>query len=309
MRKKIAVLGGGTGLPIILKGIKYIDNIDIAAIVTVSDSGGSTGILSRHFNIPAIGDLRRVIAALSRDRIQLEKTMNYRFNNTKTDLDGHTMGNLFLATHVLMENNFAKGIKIASEALNIKGQVIPVSNEFNDLNAILDDGSIVEKEDKIGKTKKNIKKIFYKNGMASKEAINTILEADLIIFGIGSLFTSLIPNIIFPNMIDALKKTKAEIIYFSNIFTQYGETDQMTLSDHVQAIEDHTFSGILDKVIYSSTKIDAKTIKSYENDNQFLVKNDYQKSISIDLAETVITDDSRVRHNEKKIEKFIKTLL
>ncbi len=309
MIKKVVVLGGGTGLPAILRGIKYIQNIEVSAIVTVSDSGGSTGILSQQFNIPAVGDLRRVIASLSTDRVELEKTMDYRFKNTNTDLDGHTMGNLFLTTHILMTGNFSKGIKKASEALNIKGKVIPVSNEFNHLNATLKDGSVVEEEEKIGHSFKKIEKVFYKQGEASSEAIDAISSADLIIFGIGSLYTSLIPNLIFPNMIKALSKTKARIIYFSNIFTQNGETDDMTLSDHVVAIEKHTFPAIIDDVIYSSTEFDKKTIDSYEKDNQFLVENDYENSINVDLAEVEINNDYKVTHSEKKIESFIKKVL
>lgn len=309
MKKNIVILGGGTGLPAMLRGIKYIDGINITAIVTIADSGGSTGILSKKFNIPAVGDLRRVISSLSTNREQLEKTMEYRFKGTNSDLDGHTMGNLFLTTHILMNDSFAEGIEAASNALNISGVVLPVSNSFNHLQATLQDGTHIEGEDKIGHSSQPIKEVYYNKGKASKESIDAILKADLIIFGIGSLYTSLIPNLIYPNMVRALKNTKAEIVYFSNIFTQPGETDNMTVKDHVKAIEKHTFKRIIDKVIFSSTKIPSDVIKSYEKDGQYLVKNDYDKSILVNLTEVIVTDDSRVRHSENKIEKFTKQLL
>ena len=307
--KKVVVLGGGTGLPAILRGIKYIDNIDITAIVTIADSGGSTGILSKHFDIPAVGDLRRVISSLSTNRQQLEETMEYRFSNTNTDLDGHAMGNLFLATHILIKDDFAKGIKAASNALNIKGSVLPVSNKFNHLWAELQDGTMVEGEDKIGKSNQPIKKVFYKEGNANDESIQAILDADLIIFGIGSLYTSLIPNLIYPNMIKALEDTNAKVIYFSNIFTQDGETNNMSLTDHIDAIEGHTFKGIIDEVIVSSTKLEEDIIDSYVVDNQELIVNDYSNAKEYDLVEVIITDEKRVRHAEEKIKKVVEGLL
>ena len=310
MNKKVVVLGGGTGLPAILNGIKYIKNIDITAIVTIADSGGSTGILSKCFNIPAVGDLRRVISALSRNREDLESTMEFRFKNTKTDLDGHSMGNLFLTSHILMKNDFSKGIEAATRALNIQGKVLPVSNQFHHLNAILQDGTIIEKEDKIGHSNQPIKKVFYKEEVeATKETIKAIEEADLIIFGIGSLYTSLIPNLIYDNIKLALKNTKAKIIYFSNLFTQHGETDNMSLSDHIKAIEEHTFKDIIDEIIYSSTKINKRIIDSYEKENQFLIKKDCLNVKESDLIEVIENDQILVRHDSNKIKKMVIKLL
>ena len=310
MNKKVVVLGGGTGLPAILRGIKYIKEIDITAIVTIADSGGSTGVLSKHFDIPAVGDLRRVLASLSRRREQLEQTMEYRFKDTKTDLDGHTMGNLFLATHVLMKKNFTEGIKAASLALNIQGTVLPVSGKFNHLHAELEDGNIIEGEDNIGHSDKPIRKVFYKEGEGTKDAVNAILDADLVIFGIGSLYTSLIANLIYPNIKDALKATKAEVVYFSNIFTQHGETDNMKLSDHINAIEKHTHKGIIDKVIYSNTKLSADIIKSYTKDKQEIIENDIENAILADLATVDKSNgEDQVRHAEEKVEKIVKELL
>ncbi|WKX02466.1 gluconeogenesis factor YvcK family protein [Candidatus Mycoplasma mahonii] len=214
-----------------------INDIDIAAIVTITDSGGSTGVLSSHFDIPAIGYLRRVIASLSRDRELLEKSMEYRISGTGTDLDGHAIGNLIIASQILMEKDFSKGIERTTKMLNVLGTVLPVSNTFNHLHAELSDGSIVEGEAKIGHSKQPIKRVFYKNGVATLRTVGAIKNADYIILGIGSLYTSLIANLIYPKIKLALKSTNAKIIYFANAFTQHGETDNMTLSDHIKAIE------------------------------------------------------------------------
>lgn len=306
--KKVVVLGGGSGLSALLKGIKYVDGIDITAVVTVADSGGSTGVLTQKFDIPAVGDLRRVIASLSRNREELEESMEFRIKGTNTDLDGHTVGNLILASQILMKKDFAKGIEAASKMLNIEGRVLPVSNTFNHLWAELEDGTKVEGEAHIGHSKQPIKKVFYKKGTATKEVIKAIEDADFIILGIGSLYTSLISNLIYKNMQKALKETKAKVIYFANVWTQHGETDNMTLKDHIKAIEDHTHKGFIDKVIVSNTPISKPCVKSYEADHQYLVEDDYKKAIYFDLVE-VFGKNNQVKHAEKKIKACVEKLI
>lgn len=306
--KKIVVLGGGSGLSAMLRGIKYVDNIDLTAIVTVADSGGSTGVLTQKFDIPAVGDLRRVIASLSRNREELEESMEYRLKGTGTDLDGHTVGNLILASQILMKKDFAKGIESASRMLNIEGRVLPVSNTFNHLWAELEDGSIVEGEAKIGHSKQPIKKVFYKKGTATKEAVKAILEADYIFLGIGSLYTSLISNLIYKNMAKALKDTKAKVIYFANVWTQHGETDNMKLSDHIKAIEAHTHKGFIDRIIVSSTKIPKKSLTAYAADKQYPVEMDVKKVELFDLVE-VKGKDNQVKHAEKKIKECVQQII
>ena len=299
MNKKIVVLGGGTGLSAMLRGIKYINNIDITAIVTVADSGGSAGILSSQFNIPAVGDLRRVIASLSRDRQNLEKSMEYRISGTGSDLDGHAIGNLILASQIKMEGDFAKGIESATRMLNIQGKVLPVSNEYNHLNAKLANGDIVVSEDKIGHSTSSIKNVYYEKGEATPEAVEAIKEADYIFLGIGSLYTSLIANLIYPKIKKELKNTKGKVVYFANVFTQHGETDDMSLGDHIKAIEKHTHEGIIDKVIVSNTKISDEAIESYKKTKQELVLNDVNEFDEFDLLEEI--DSNTIRHNEAKV--------
>ncbi len=303
MNKKIVVLGGGTGLSAMLRGIKYIKDIDITAIVTVADSGGSTGVLSSQFNIPAVGDLRRVIASLSYERAELEESMEYRFSGTDSALDGHTVGNLLLTSQIKMAGSFAKGIEATSKMLNIHGTVLPISNEFNHLHAELEDGSFVEGEDKIGHSSQPIKRVFYKEGVASLEAIKALEEADYIFFGIGSLYTSLIANLIYPKIKDALKETKGKVVYFANLFTQHGETDDMKLSDHIKAIETHTHEGIIDEVIVSSSKIEKEVTEAYEDDKQFLVENDTTDFSEHDLVQVI--NNNTIRHEEHKIKEAV----
>ena len=307
MNKKIVVLGGGTGLSAMLRGIKYINDIDITAIVTVADSGGSAGIISSNFNIPAVGDLRRVIASLSRDRQNLEKSMEYRIEGTNTDLDGHAIGNLILTSQIKMEGDFAKGIESATKMLNIQGRVLPVSNEFNNLNAELVTGEIIIGEDNIGHSKNEIKKVFYEKGEATSEAVQALLDADYIFLGIGSLYTSLIANLIYPTIKEALKETKAKVVYFANVFTQHGETDDMSLSDHIKAIELHTHKNMIDEVIISNTKISKKAIDSYEVTKQFLVKNDIAEYREFDLLEEI--NENTIRHNETKVKNAVEKII
>ena len=307
MNKKIVVLGGGSGLSNLLKGIKKLQNVDITAIVTVADSGGSTGVLSNQFKIPAVGDLRRVIASLSLDRQHLEESMEYRFKETNTELDGHTIGNLILTSQILMKKDFAKGIEAASRMLNIQGTVLPVSNHFADLHAELEDGTLVIGEDKIGHSNQRINKVFYKGAKATKSAIEAIKEADYVIFGIGSLYTSLIANLVYPGIKEALKKTKGKVIYFANVWTQHGETDNYSLEDHIEAIEKHTHKGVIDLVIASNTKISDNIIKTYEDDKQFLIEVPSKGIIKKDLVE--VFGKNNVKHSEEKILKVMKSII
>ena len=304
MNKKVVVLGGGSGLSNLLKGIKKINNIDITAIVTVADSGGSTGILSKQFKIPAVGDLRRVIAALSLNRKELEESMEYRFNNTGSELDGHTIGNLILTSQILMKNNFSLGVASACKMLNVHGTVLPVSNDFNHLTAIMKDGTLVKGEDKIGHTiDKIIEEVFYdENAKTTPDVVSALLNADYIIFGIGSLFTSLIANLVYKDIQKALKETSAEIIYFANVWTQHGETDGFTINDHISAIEKHLHKNVIDKVVISNTVISEESILTYKKDKQYLMDINNVNHDSVIFADLVSTfGNHNVKHDENKI--------
>jgi len=312
--KKIVILGGGTGLSILLRGIKYIKDIDISAIVSVADDGKSTGVLRKHFAVPAVGDLRRVISSLSRDRAKLDEILEYRFKDTKTDLDGHTIGNLIIISQIMNSKSFSRGIANTCEMLNVHGKIIPVSNDMLSINAEFTDGTIAHGESTIHTYEnKKIERIFYdvKNPEASSIAIQAIEEADIIIIGIGSLYSSIMPNLIFTNMKKALKNTKARIFYFANIFTEPGETDDMTIYDHIKAIEEHTFKNIIDEVVVNNSKIPEYLIEKYNAEKQFRCKNDLDnKKIKTRYFELLDHQNKDVvRHDEKLIEEAVKTIL
>ena len=310
--KKIVILGGGTGLSTLLRGIKYINNIELSAIVSVSDDGASTGTLRHYFTIPAIGDLRKVISSMSLNRNDLDDILEYRFKDTDTDLDGHAIGNLIILSQILHSKSFARGIANTCKMLNVQGQIIPVSNDSLSINSKFDDGTLGFGESNIHLHQKKIKSIYYdnENPKASVIAVNAITNADIIIIGIGSLYTSIIPNLIFPNMKKALKKAKAKIFYFSNIFTEDGETSNMTIMDHVLAIEKHTFKNLIDTIVVNKTPIPNSIIKKYNDSNQFICKDDVlnkRKIIYTDLLD--LKDNKIVRHDEILIKGVVQKII
>ena len=218
MKKKVVVLGGGNGLSYLLNGLKQYP-LDITAIVSVCDNGSSTGILREEFNIPAVGDIRRVLVSLSETEPLVETLFNYRFSTT-SDLNGHTIGNLLLTAVQEMTGSLSEGIEVLSKILNLKGKVVPLTEDNVTLMGEMIDGSIVEGEHELTVDKRQIKRVFYKEeATPTKEAIDAIKAADLIILSMGSLFTSIIPNLICEEIIDAIAKSKAKILYMSgNLF-------------------------------------------------------------------------------------------
>ena len=263
MSKKVVVLGGGTGSSTLLRGLKLFP-LDLSAIVSVCDDGKSTGILREEFNIPAVGDIRRVLVSLSETEPLVMELFNYRFKTT-SDLDGHTVGNLLLTAMAEITGNLSDGIEALSKILNLKGKVIPLTEDNVILMGEMKDGTIVEGEHHITMEKKTIKRVYYKEEpMPTKEAIDAIKEADLVILSMGSLYTSIIPNLICKDIIDALDNSNAKIMYASNLMTQPGETDNYTVSDHVKVLNEYLGKHKIDVVISNSGNIDEELAKKYE---------------------------------------------
>ena len=264
MNKKVVVLGGGTGSSTLIRGLKQFP-IDLSAIVSVCDDGKSTGILREEFNIPAVGDIRRVLVALSETEPLVMELFNYRFNTT-SDLDGHTVGNLLLTASSEITGNLSDGIEALSKVLNLKGKVIPLTEDNVILMGEMKDGSIVEGEHNITMAKKEINKVYYKEeATPTKEAIAAIKEADLVILSMGSLFTSIIPNLICDDIIKALDETNAKIMYACNMMTQPGETDNFKVSDHVKLLNEYLGNHKIDVVIANSGSIDQDLAQKYES--------------------------------------------
>jgi len=299
MNKKVVVFGGGTGLSTLLRGLKLYP-IEITAIVSVCDDGSSTGKLREEFHIPAVGDIRKVLISLSEDEPLIKDLLDYRFK-TSSDLNGHAIGNLLLAATTNMTGSVSKGIESLSKIFKLKGKILPLTDENITLKALMDDGDIVTGEHNITEDKRKISKVFYdKSPKANKDAIKAIKEADLIVLSMGSLFTSILPNLICNDIIKAIDNSNAKILYICNMMTQPGETDNYKVSDHIEIINDYLGNRKVNAVIANSGKISNKIVKKYETSEQ---KNpvlvDIKTSKNIDVIEDnlVIIKDEVIRHD------------
>ena len=265
--KKVVVLGGGTGMSTLLKGLKLFP-VDITAVVSVSDDGKSTGILRKEFNTIAVGDIRRVITSLSETEPLIENLMNYRFETT-SDLNGHAVGNLILTALANITGNLSDGIESLSKVFNLKGKVLPLTEDNVTLAAIMNDNSIVIGEHNITGSNKKIKKVFYKERSTTNPLVlDEIKQADLIILSMGSLYTSVIPNLINFDMKRAIRNSNAKIMYICNMLTQPGETDDYKASDHIKALNKYLGKRKVDIVIANDGKISDEIIDKYKTQEQ-----------------------------------------
>lgn len=298
--KKIVILGGGTGLSVLLSGLKLFP-IDITAIVSVADDGASTGRLREEFNIPAVGDLRKVLVSLSEVEPLVEELLEYRFN-TSSDLSGHATGNLLLAALFNITGSLTKSLTALSNILNIKGKVLPFTEDNAILVAHTKDGEIIEGESKITKAFKQIDYIEYKNSVhATPEVIRSLRKADLIIIGIGSLYTSVIPNLLDKEVVKVLKSSKAKKMYVSNIMTEHGETDDYTVSDCIKEINKYADEPFIDVVLANNGQISKDILKLYKEEKSKPIPLDEEnlqkmniKVISDNLVKIV---NKQVRHD------------
>ena len=310
MDKKIVVLGGGTGQSILLSGLKKFP-FDITSIVSVCDDGKSTGRLRREYNVPAMGDLRRVLISLAETEDVVDKFVNYRFNKG-SELDGHTVGNILLTALADIYGNMSNAVSQFSKILNMRGKVIPFSDDNIILMGEMEDGSVVEGEHNITETNKKISKVYYKNPVnVNPEVIKSIKESDAIILSMGSVYTSIIPNLLCKEVIDAIDKSHAKIIYVCNIMTQPGETDDFTVSDHINLLDSYLGKRKIDIVMTNSEKISKKIQRKYETmEQKDLVKVD-DKNIKIEHIKRPFAkiEDSIIRHDSIKVGLEIKNIL
>ena len=275
-KPNVVVIGGGTGQSIFLRGLKkYTTNI--TAVVTVADDGGGSGVLRSDLGMLPPGDIRNCLLALANTEPTMQEVMQYRFEDG--GLKGQSFGNLFLAAMNGLYGNFEMAVYKLSEIFNITGRVLPVTLENIDLIAKLNNGNIVKGESKIPteerKQKRKIQEVYLepKNVKPLNEVINAIYEADYVIMGPGSLYTSIIPNLLVEGMVDAIKKTKATKIYIPNVMTQPGETDGYNVLDHVKAINKHTKENVIDYIIVNNEIIPDNQFEKYKKDgaNQVLL--------------------------------------
>ena len=289
MNKKVVVFGGGTGLSYLLRGLKQYP-LDITAVVSVCDDGGSTGKLRNEFNILAPGDIRKVIESLSDNENELSKLLNYRFESNG-ELNNHSLGNLIILAEMKLQGSAQKAIETISQILKLKGKVLPFTEDEVTLVGEMEDSEVIEGEHNITKCPKKIKKVYYKEEPTiSEELLLEIETADLILLSMGSLFTSVIPNLLSKTIRNAIDKSPAKIVYCCNLFTQPGETDNFKVSHHVKTLNKYLGKRKINYVIANEGKIDKELANKYANEEQ-------KDPIIIDKSQTektgaeLITDD------------------
>jgi len=310
---RIVTLGGGTGLAVLLTGLKeYTSNI--SAIVTVADDGGSSGRIRQEFDILPPGDIRNCLVALADAPALMRDLFQFRFE-TSSDLKGHSFGNLFITVMTRLTGDFEKAIKETSKVLALRGQVIPSTLNNVVLVAQYKDGSTMVGEEQIPKSHKTISRIALnpQYPQATPDAIKAIKEAQVIVLGPGSLYTSIIPNLLIREITDAIVASPAVKVYISNVMTQPGETDGYTVSDHIKALTAHSHPRILDYCIVNTGEASGDILKRYVEQGSRLVANDRKKAESMGYRviedDFGVVEDGVIRHDPAKLAKIILGLL
>lgn len=279
---KMTVIGGGTGISIILKSLRN-EAVDITAVVTVADDGGSSGELRNAMQLAPPGDLRNVLLAMSDMPKFYERVFQYRFNENDGALAGHPLGNLIIAGISEMQGSTYNAIQILTKFFHITGKIYPSSEQALTLHAVFKDGHEVAGESSIAKYQGMIDHVYVTNTyndqkpQASRKVVEAILESDMIVLGPGSLFTSILPNLVIPEIKEALRQTKAEVVYICNIMTQYGETEQFSDADHVAVLNQHLGRYLIDTVLVNVAKVP----QAYMNSNKF---DEYLVQVDHDFA-------------------------
>jgi uncharacterized cofD-like protein len=318
---RIVSIGGGTGLSTLLSGVKKYaagplgqNNagspvVEVTAVVTVSDDGGSSGRLRRDFDILPPGDIRNCMTALSEDEHLLSQLFRYRFASGR-GLKGHSFGNLFLTAMHQITGDFAQAVKLSSEILAIRGHIFPATAANVTLEAVLMDGTVVSGESKISKSKRPIQKIRLRpqNCAPLPDAIAAVKQADLITLGPGSLYTSVVPNILVKDMAEAIEKSKAMKAYFVNLMWQPGETINFTASAHVKVIQEHARRKLIDCVVLNTAPISAALKRHYAQAEVKPVENDMEaldklgvKIVTADLVSHASIAQNKIRHDSAAI--------
>ena len=273
--KNVVVIGGGTGCFTVLSGLKKYP-VNLSAIVTMADSGGSSRILREDFGILPPGDVRQALIALSCSEKSLANLFTYRFNEG-SGLSGHSFGNLLITALERIKGDFEKAVEEAGKLLNIKGEVIPVTLQNTNLYAVLENGQVIEGEDNIDVPKHDpnlkIEKVYLKPQVKiNPRARLAILKADLIIIGPGDLYTSIIPNLLVKSISRAVSESKAKKVYICNLMTKFGETNNFTGPDFIKEVERYLGGKFLDYVVFNNKKPSSTRVAKYEKEEAGFIK-------------------------------------
>ncbi|WP_017814877.1 MULTISPECIES: gluconeogenesis factor YvcK family protein [Paenibacillus] len=308
LRPRIVVMGGGTGLSVMLRGLKE-KPLDITAIVTVADDGGSSGILRDELKMPPPGDIRNVLTALADVEPLMSEMLKYRFQKGE-GLAGHSLGNLILAAMTDISGDFVTAVRELSRVFAVRGAVLPAAEQAVILHAEMEDGTIVTGESKIPEAGKRIKRLFLEPDHVEPlpEAVRAIQEADAILIGPGSLYTSLLPNLLVPKLVEAILASKAPRLFVCNVMTQPGETDNYTVSDHLEAIYEHVGHRLFDYVLVNNEPIPVKVQNRYAEKGAKPVKLDADKVESMGykiIADKLVMYGTYLRHDAEQLSHHI----
>jgi uncharacterized cofD-like protein len=318
----VVALGGGTGLSALLRGLKqhvvprhdpYPTGkrpiVDLAAIVTVTDDGGSSGRLRRENRILPPGDIRNCMVALSKDETLLSRLFQYRFS-AGLGLTGHNFGNLFLAALTHITGDFAEAVRVSSRVLAIRGRIFPSTLANVTLKAVLENGKLVRGETRITASRSKIKKLMLSPPHARPldEALEAIRQADLILMGPGSLYTSILPNLLIPEIAGAVARSRAPRVYIANLMTQPGETTDYSVAEHLRALQEHVKPKIVDFVVANRQPVSEAVAKRYRREGAAQVQVDAGRLRQMGahvLLGNLLEEHSVIRHNPARLAQLL----
>ncbi|MDD5438939.1 MAG: YvcK family protein [Candidatus Omnitrophica bacterium] len=309
---RVVALGGGHGLSTLLHGLKeYTTNI--TAIVTVADDGGSSGRLREEFDILPPGDIRNCLVALADAEDLMQRLFQFRFSEGK-DLKGHSFGNLFITAMTRVTGDFEQAVKESSKVLSVRGNVVPSTTDKVVLVAEHKDGSQTEGESKIPQSLSPIRKMYIRPEacVPTKEAVDAIRKADVIVIGPGSLYTSLVPNLLIKGIAAEIFRSKAQKVFVCNAMTQHGETDGYRVSDHLRALIDHAGKGIVKHVIVNGGSVPEEILSKYAREYAYPVVLDSEnvKKLGCDIIKSdIVSTEGYVRHNPTRLVRLILNLV
>lgn len=298
---RIVAIGGGTGLSTLLRGLK-VHTSNLTAIVTVADDGGSTGRLRQEFGVVAPGDLRQCIAAMAEAEPLMSRLFQYRFSEG-TGLEGHSFGNLFIVAMAEVTGNFETAIHEASRVLNVRGSILPSTLEDVTLSARTHEDEMVHGEHNITEHGARIRDLYLNpaNAEAHPDAVRAILDADLIVIGPGSLYTSVLPNLLVGGIQKALLQTSATKVFICNVATQHGETDNFSVGDHIETLERHTGKGILN-VVLANNNIVPELPEAWHSTPVPIANDELRAFEGVRLVQAdVVAEENRYRHDSDKL--------